>query len=122
MVVERDRKAEAKTAGERIKRIRDMTGLSQQKFCNKYGIPLRTLQSWESGEREAPGYVINLLERAVREDTQKTSENVPGEWIKISEENLVYECSVCGRREPHRRPKFCASCGAKMVNAKNGRS
>ena len=44
-----------------MKTIRKKTGLSQQKFGKKYGIPLRTIQSWEGGEREAPAYVLELL-------------------------------------------------------------
>lgn len=51
-----------------VKELRELTGLSQKKFGDLYGIPLRTIQSWESGEREAPEYVIRLLERAVKED------------------------------------------------------
>lgn len=49
----------------RIKELRNMTGLSQTKFGDLYGIPMRTIQSWEAGEREAPEYVVDLLEQAV---------------------------------------------------------
>lgn len=49
-----------------IKEIRDLTGLSQQKFGDRYGIPLRTIQSWELGERTPPSYVVTLLERTVK--------------------------------------------------------
>lgn len=51
-----------------IKEIRSLTGLSQQKFGDKYNIPLRTIQHWEAGTRSCPVYVRELLERAVRED------------------------------------------------------
>lgn len=51
-----------------IKEIRALTGLSAQKFGDKYKIPLRTIQNWEGGTRKAPGYIIELLERVVRED------------------------------------------------------
>lgn len=51
-----------------IKELRDKTGLSQAKFGKFYNIPLRTVQSWELKERECPGYVLQLLERAVMED------------------------------------------------------
>ena len=51
-----------------IKELRSITGLSAQKFGDKYGIPLRTIQNWEGGQRRAPKYVINLLERCVKID------------------------------------------------------
>lgn len=50
-----------------IKELRERTGLSQSKFANKYGIPVRTLQGWEAGKR-VPDYVIRLLARCVEED------------------------------------------------------
>ena len=54
-----------------IKDIRLMTGLSMQKFGDLYGIPLRTIQHWEGGDRKCPDYVLKLLERVVKEDFQE---------------------------------------------------
>lgn len=51
-----------------MREIRDITGLSVQKFGDKYGIPLRTIQQWERGERKPPNYVIAMLERCVKMD------------------------------------------------------
>ena len=51
-----------------IKEIRTMSGLTQKTFAEKYGIPKRTLESWEMGERKPPEYVVTLLEKAVRAD------------------------------------------------------
>ncbi|MDE6314793.1 MAG: hypothetical protein K2M46_14465 [Lachnospiraceae bacterium] len=51
-----------------IKEIRQLTSLSQKKFCEKYGIPLQTLCKWEQGYRTCPDYVAELLEFKVRED------------------------------------------------------
>lgn len=53
------------TNAERVKEMRKETGLSAQKFGDKYGIPLRTIQEWERGGRKAPDYVIDLLAFAV---------------------------------------------------------
>lgn len=53
------------TNAERVKEMRKETGLSAQKFGDKYGIPLRTIQEWERGGRTAPDYVIDLLAFAV---------------------------------------------------------
>ena len=53
---------------ETIKEIMEYSGLSQAKFSEKYGIPKRSLENWESGSRKCPDYVISLLERAVKSD------------------------------------------------------
>lgn len=51
-----------------IKEIRNKTGLSQKKFGEKFGIPTRTIESWESGERETSEYVLDLLNKAVEDE------------------------------------------------------
>ena len=52
------------------KEIRALTGLSQSRFAEAYGIPVRTLQGWEMG-RPCPRYVLRLLERVVRIDLEE---------------------------------------------------
>lgn len=54
-----------------IKKIRSYTGLSQAKFSQKYNIPTRTVENWESGSRKCPEYLIQLLSRVVQEDFKK---------------------------------------------------
>ena len=52
-----------------IKEMRQETGLSQKdfgKFC--CGIPMRTIQNWESGERKCPEYVLKLIEYKVKKE------------------------------------------------------
>ena len=51
-----------------IKKIRAMSGLTQEKFSERYGIPLGTLRKWEAGTRKPPGYLKTLLENAVRQE------------------------------------------------------
>lgn len=53
---------------DQIKAIRQHTGLSQARFAAFYGIPTRSVENWESGQRIPPSYVLALLERAVKED------------------------------------------------------
>ncbi len=49
---------------DRVKALRgDMT---QQEFSKAYGVPIRTLQSWEMGERVPPAYVLDLLEFRIK--------------------------------------------------------
>lgn len=45
-----------------IKDLRLCTNLSQSKFADVVGIPVRTIQKWEQGERVPPDYVVKLIE------------------------------------------------------------
>lgn len=51
-----------------VKDLRDITGLTQTQFGNKYHIPLRTVQHWENGTRKPSETILYLLSRAVHED------------------------------------------------------
>ena len=55
----------------RASEIRTASGLNRTAFCRKYGIPARTEEDWEAGRRVPPDYVINWLERIVKEDLQE---------------------------------------------------
>lgn len=48
--------------------IRTLSKLSRAAFSRKYNIPIRTLEDWDNGKNNPPVYVMELLERAVRED------------------------------------------------------
>lgn len=48
---------------EYMKEFRQSTGLSQSKFAEYFGLPLRTLQEWEQGRHNPPPYVLDLLKR-----------------------------------------------------------
>ncbi len=43
------------------KRVRRSTGLSQEAFAERFGIPLRTFQEWEQGRREPDAAVESYL-------------------------------------------------------------
>lgn len=45
-----------------IKDLRLRTNLSQTKFADVVGIPVRTIQKWEQGDRVPPDYVVKLIE------------------------------------------------------------
>ena len=51
-----------------IKAIRGVTGLSQQAFGDAYGIPRRTIQTWEYDVSTAPLYVTMMIGFAVLSD------------------------------------------------------
>ncbi len=56
----------------KIIELREETGLNRKAFCEKMGIPYRTVTEWERGTRNAPDYVLHLLEYYIR--TEKTLE------------------------------------------------
>ena len=48
-------------AAEKIRRIREQTGLSRKDFSIRIGIPLRTIEDWEAGRRRPPEYIPRLI-------------------------------------------------------------
>lgn len=57
--------------GSFIKKLRESTGLSQEKFGEALGgIPVRTLQDWEAEKRNPPAWVVELISYKVQNDTQ----------------------------------------------------
>lgn len=41
--------------------IRKLSGLTQRTFAEEYNIPVRTVEDWDTGKREPPQYVLELL-------------------------------------------------------------
>jgi len=50
--------------------IRRSVGVSRAEFCKKYNIPIRTVEDWDWGKKIPSEWVLDLLERVVREDFQ----------------------------------------------------
>ncbi len=50
-----------KTFQNKMKELRESTGLNRKDFCEKFDIPYRTMTGWELGHRTAPPYVLRLL-------------------------------------------------------------
>lgn len=50
--------------GDRIKRIREATGLTQSKFAQWLGVSLSSLQDWEEGRHAPTKAATRLLEMA----------------------------------------------------------
>lgn len=51
---------------EKVIKLRESTGMSRKEFCEYFGIPYRTLQDWELGNRKVPEYVFRMMEYQVR--------------------------------------------------------
>ena len=51
-----------------VRQLRSITGLSQKSFGEKYHIPKRTVENWESGSRKPSETMLFLLNRVVKGD------------------------------------------------------
>lgn len=54
--------------GKSLRNLRLMYGLSIRRVADFYGIPVRTWENWESGQRKPPDYLVDLLIRCMCED------------------------------------------------------
>ena len=45
-----------------FKELREQSGMTRPRFAEYFGIPYRTVQSWELGDRKCPDYLTNLME------------------------------------------------------------
>lgn len=44
-----------------FKELRKQTGMTQKAFAEYFGIPLRTIENWESEVNHCPKYLLNLM-------------------------------------------------------------
>ena len=51
-----------------IKELRQAAGMTQKAFGEYLGIPHRTVQNWEGGQRQCPDYVLALIEYELRNE------------------------------------------------------
>lgn len=45
-----------------FKALRELSGMNKTEFANYFGIPYRTVQDWELGNRKCSDYILDLLE------------------------------------------------------------
>lgn len=73
-------KGEETTQAEAVRALRKITGLNRTEFAKAQGIPLRTLEEWESGRRKMPDYVLRLLSYKIHfeqcSETQNKNVNI----------------------------------------------
>lgn len=51
-----------------FKELREASGMSRQQFMDYFGIPYRTIQSWELGDRQCPAYLLELMEYKLKHE------------------------------------------------------
>jgi len=54
-----------------IKEIRAAMGLTQKAFAAKYGVSLRTVESWEQGQRKCPEIIKMFLMKELAESAKE---------------------------------------------------
>ena len=69
----RKRKMETK---DKIKKLRESTGMNRKEFCEYFEIPYRTVTEWERGTRKMPDYILRLLAYRVKMDNLIVKEDV----------------------------------------------
>lgn len=58
-----------------IREICEQYGLTQAALANQFGIPLRTVEQWCTGRRQAPDYVVAMI-LTILEYKQKEGEKM----------------------------------------------
>lgn len=56
-----------------FKKIRTAAGMTQKQLSEVTGIPVRTIQNWEGGQRKCPEYIIELVKFKL--ENLETNEN-----------------------------------------------
>lgn len=51
---------------QKITELREQTGMNRKSFCEYFQIPYRTVTEWERGNRNAPEYVLRMMEYVIR--------------------------------------------------------
>lgn len=59
---------------ERVRTLRNQSGLSQAGFSEKYNIPKSTLQDWEHDRRIPPIYVVEMMEKLIESESEAPDE------------------------------------------------
>lgn len=61
----------------KIKELRELTGMNRKEFCDYFAIPYRTVTEWELDNRHALEYVLRLLEwRILVANTPEKNKNL----------------------------------------------
>lgn len=46
---------------DKLRNLRENTGMNRRQFAEYFGIPYRTMQDWELGNRQMPEYLFRLM-------------------------------------------------------------
>lgn len=57
-----------------IKELRETSGMTRTQFAEYFGIPYRTIQDWELGNRKCPQYLVDLIKYRLKNEGQLNAE------------------------------------------------
>ena len=74
-----------------IKHARMKYGLTQQQVADQTGVPFRTIQNWEGGQRKCPDYVMDLvLDKLDQKFSQPDFKTILEEILEMMERDLKH--------------------------------
>lgn len=56
-----------------FREVLNESGLSQSAFARRFGIPLRTVQRWATGESQCAPYIIGMIRMILAEEQNQKS-------------------------------------------------
>lgn len=62
---------------DKIRELRESTGMNRKEFCEYFEIPYRTVTEWERGTRKMPDYVLRLLAYKIKMNNLAKGEDIP---------------------------------------------
>ena len=51
---------------DKVRKLRESTGMNRKEFCEYFGIPYRTMSDWELGNRKLPDYVLRMMSYQIK--------------------------------------------------------
>lgn len=64
---------------EELKKLRKSTDMNRREFAEYFGIPYRTVQDWELGNRKMPDYLLRLMIYKIKMEKLISEEKKAGE-------------------------------------------
>lgn len=58
-----DENTDSMTPAEELKHMRELYGMKRSEFCEHFGIPMRSLQHWEIGDRKPAPFLVFLIRK-----------------------------------------------------------
>jgi DNA-binding transcriptional regulator YiaG len=59
-----------------FKELRERSGMTRGQFAEYFEIPYRTVQNWELGLRECPGYLLKLMQYKLDHENKNKGERL----------------------------------------------
>lgn len=81
-------------SGLTIKDLRERSGMTRPQFADFLGIPYRSVQAWELGDRKCPDYLLDLIECRLGILTSTGLEAVKAGELSSEEVDGVYKLSL----------------------------